>query len=139
MLGLSVCCDESARLACIDATTDRKSPQLLPTQIRWSNGLFRTKVLAAFTRVPTLAARSLDTSGELFAQHTNVWLAEQIKVIKIDIVNFHTTRCPGSTSHLRIFDIVERLFRILEQDHRCAEAGGNVVARPKDLLPIRPS
>ena len=65
-----------------------------------------------------------DASDEFFAQRPNVRLTEQLNVIKIDLVNFHTTLRPGPPSHLRIFDIVKRLLRTLEQEHRSAEDGG---------------
>src|SRR5579859_7658194 len=57
-------------------------------------------------------------------------------MMKIDFVDFNSAQSSSTPAHLRIVDVIEGLFRALEQNHWSTETPRREALRPVGLLPV---
>src|SRR5579863_5523390 len=74
--------------------------------------------------------------GQLFAKNTDVRLAKNLRVTKINLMDLHSGRGSLPPAHLRIVDVIKRLLRTLKQNDRSPEPRGIEPLGPVGLLPI---
>src|SRR6266567_3481663 len=69
------------------------------------------------------------TGLELLPQRVHVRFTQYFFVIKLNFVDLHSALAALAPTHLGIIDVIKRLFRPLEQDHRSPEAAWGEIRR----------
>ena len=72
------------------------------------------RVLRRLGRPNFVTADLFDALRQVLAKDPHMGLAQYMPVVKINLVNLNSTLTSLAPTHLRIVDIVERLFRALE-------------------------
>src|ERR1700730_10059848 len=75
--------------------------------------------------------------GKLFSELADVRLTQNLFMIEINLVNLNSGLGSGAPPHLRIVDVVNRLFRAVEENHGTAEPQWSKVLGPVGIRPVR--
>lgn len=79
-------------------------------------------------------ADTTQVGGQEFTHRFYVWFAEYLFVVQVYLMDIHSALAPCSPTHIRVFDVKERLLWPLEQRHASAEPSSDEVLWPVRLL-----
>src|SRR5207249_2725098 len=85
------------------------------------------------------AVHSLHARCKFLTQLSHIWFTQYLDMTEVNLMDLYPTMSPGSPSHMRVVNIVERLFWSLEQSDRSAEAERREIFRPVGPPPFDPS
>src|SRR5258708_22164697 len=80
----------------------------------------------------TTPTDAFDALRQLLAKNPDVRLAQDLKMVKIDLVDLNSTLASFAPTHLRIVHVIEGLLRTLKQNYPGAKP-----RRSKALWPVR--
>src|ERR1700730_3372261 len=93
-------------------------------------------VLQRLVRLNRVPADLFNVRRQLFAKKTHMWLTQNMQVVEINLVDLNCTLTSLTPAHLWVIDIVVRLFRTLEQNHRSTKSRWSKVLGPVRLRPV---